>query len=156
MFKVRLSHIILLFLYVKISYQQTCGNPTGPPEDGDLVLNKSYRLLNLNNYQEKISLESLGYKICGNVKDTYWCPGWWPWQWFNFCTKIVYMCKWCYNFYSIQETDYLFVAYLKGCENKIEYTWFAGVFNIGSACCTNIIQCFDNPLSSSGSCPGGC
>ncbi|GGC84134.1 hypothetical protein GCM10011512_08680 [Tersicoccus solisilvae] len=38
------------------------------------------------------------------VTERYWCPGPWPWQWFDTCTRTV--TKWCYDFSWVEETGF--------------------------------------------------
>jgi hypothetical protein len=85
------------------------------------------------------------------VTETYWCPGAWPWEWFDTCTRKV--TKWCYDFSWVEETGYGLASHLKGCENGILYTWWAFSFNIwGSTQYGPGRMCFTSQLSSSGRC----
>jgi hypothetical protein len=86
------------------------------------------------------------------VKETYWCPGGWPWEWFDTCTRVV--TKWCYDFSWVEENGYGFFSYDKGCEQGTLYTWYAFSFNIfGSTTFGPMEMCFDSQLSSGGRCP---
>ncbi|MCP9000370.1 hypothetical protein NFC73_11615 [Pseudarthrobacter sp. RMG13] len=85
------------------------------------------------------------------VTETYWCPGAWPWEWFDTCTRRV--TKWCYDFSWVEETGYGLASHLKGCENGILYSWWAFSFNIwGSTQYGPGRMCFTSQLSSSGRC----
>lgn len=85
------------------------------------------------------------------VTETYWCPGAWPWEWFDTCTRKV--TKWCYDFSWVEETGYGLASHLKGCENGILYTWWAFSFNIwGSTQYGPGRMCFTSKLTSSGRC----
>jgi len=85
------------------------------------------------------------------ITEHYWCPGPWPWEWFNTCTRTVW--KWCYDFAWVEETGYLFFSYLKGCENGVLYSWYAFSFGILGATYYGPGQmCFDGTLSASGKC----
>ena len=85
------------------------------------------------------------------VTERYWCPGGWPWEWFDTCTRQV--TKWCYNFSWVEESGYLFFSYLKGCENGTLYTWYAFSFNIfGSTQYGPGQMCFTSKLSAAGKC----
>ncbi|HET7303569.1 MAG TPA: hypothetical protein VFJ12_03330 [Segeticoccus sp.] len=85
------------------------------------------------------------------ITERYWCPGPWPWQWFDTCTRTVW--KWCYDFSWVEETGYGFFSHLKGCEKGTLYTWWAFSFNIwGSTYYGPGRMCFDDTVSSSGRC----
>jgi len=87
------------------------------------------------------------------VTERYWCPGPWPWQWFDTCTRTV--TKWCYDFSWVEETGYGFISNDKGCENGILYSWWTFSFLIfGSTYYGPGRMCFDSLLSSSGRCAG--
>jgi hypothetical protein len=85
------------------------------------------------------------------VTETYWCPGWWPWQWFDTCQRKV--AKWCYDFSWIEETGYGFFSYDQGCEYGVLYHWYAfSLFIFGSTYYGGRRMCFDSLLSGGGRC----
>ncbi len=85
------------------------------------------------------------------VTETYWCPGIWPWQWFNTCTTT--KTEWCYNFSWVKETGYLVFSHDEGCEDGILYSWYAFSFGIvGTYIWANVQLCFGSLLSSQGQC----
>ncbi|MEE2524642.1 hypothetical protein [Pseudarthrobacter sp. J47] len=87
------------------------------------------------------------------VTERYWCPGPWPWEWFDTCTRQV--TKWCYDFSWVEETGYFLFSYLKGCENGTLYTWYAFSFNIfGSTQYGPGRMCFGSQLTNAGRCAG--
>lgn len=87
------------------------------------------------------------------VTERYWCPGPWPWEWFDTCTRQV--TKWCYDFSWVEETGYGLASHLKGCENGTLYTWWAFSFGIfGSTQYGAGRMCFTSQLGSSGRCEG--
>jgi hypothetical protein len=87
------------------------------------------------------------------VTETYWCPGPWPWQWFDTCHRRV--TKWCYDFSWVEETGYFFFSHDRGCENGILYSWYAFSFGIvGSTYYGAGEMCFDSQLGSDGRCFG--
>jgi hypothetical protein len=88
------------------------------------------------------------------VTETYWCPGGWPWEWFDTCERTV--TKWCYDFSWVEETGWGIASHLTACENGIEYTWWAFSFNIfGSEYFGPGTMCFDDLLEQSGVCQLG-
>jgi len=85
------------------------------------------------------------------VAERYWCPGYWPWQWADTCTRIV--TKWCYDFQWIKENDWFFFSYLEGCENGTKYCCYAFGFGLfGSGTYYNIRLCFGSQKSNCGKC----
>jgi hypothetical protein len=87
------------------------------------------------------------------VIETYWCPGPWPWEWFDTCKRTV--TKWCYDFSWVEETGYFFFSYDKGCEDGVEYGWYAfSLFIVGSTYYGAGKMCFDSQLSRIGQCAG--
>ena len=90
---------------------------------------------------------------CGQrtYTETYWCPGWWPWQWFRTCTRTV--TKWCCDFTWLRETGWVFFSTMEGCAGGQRYSWVAFSFNIiGTSTYYNMTKCFDSPMSPSGKC----
>ncbi len=85
------------------------------------------------------------------VTERYWCPGWWPWEWFRTCTRTV--TKWCYQFQWVKEYRWLLFCYLEGCENGTKYCWYAFCFNVfGSETFFNVNMCFDSQKPTCGNC----
>lgn len=80
----------------------------------------------------------------------YWCPGPWPWEWFDTCTRTEL--EWCYDFSWVEETDYGFLAYLKGCEAGTLYTWYAFGLGFGTSNYGPGEMCFLSPLNASDKC----
>ncbi|HJU90777.1 MAG TPA: hypothetical protein VJ672_15410, partial [Gemmatimonadaceae bacterium] len=56
-----------------------------------------------------------------DVDERVWCPGFWPWQWFDTCIERKH--KWCYNFSWLKRTAYGLAIYHEGCEAGTLYTW---------------------------------
>lgn len=87
-----------------------------------------------------------------DVDERVWCPGPWPWQWFDTCIRKRH--KWCYQFSWVKRTAYLFVVYNEACENGKLYTWYEGGLGIGGL--ETIIppgeMCFGSPRDSRGVC----
>lgn len=80
-----------------------------------------------------------------------WCPGSWPWEWANTCTRTRH--HWCYEFDWLEVTGYLAVTHYEGCENGKLYTWnepFGGIGYKGTY--PNVEMCFDDKMSSDGRC----
>jgi hypothetical protein len=94
----------------------------------------------------------MGYQT--QVTETYWCPGAWPWEWFDTCERTV--TKWCYDFSWVEENGYGLASHLIGCENGVEYDWWAFSFNIfGSEHYGPGTMCFDDELDRYGVCEPG-
>lgn len=65
------------------------------------------------------------------IDDRYWCPGPWPWQWFDTCIR--HTTRWCYNFAWVTETRLGFLAHLQGCEAGVLYDWWSFAIGFGSS-----------------------
>lgn len=86
-----------------------------------------------------------------DVDERVWCPGFWPWQWFDTCIERNH--KWCYNFSWLKKTGYALVIHHEGCEAGTLYTW--NEFGLGIADLGTEVpgeMCFDSPRSSEGVC----
>ncbi len=88
--------------------------------------------------------------------DTYWCPGPWPWQWFDTCDRRIM--KWCYNFSWVKSTGYGFVIYKEGCEGGRLSTWYEATFlefgDLGTDVPGFGETCFEDKLDDEGPCDG--
>src|SRR3982751_4589325 len=60
----------------------------------------------------------------------YWCPGGWPWEWFDTCTR--HGQAWQYDFEWVHSTGFLFYSTREGCENGILYKWDGPALGVGS------------------------
>lgn len=84
----------------------------------------------------------------------YWCPKWYaPWR---TCTRRSRVHYWCYQFRWIDETGYVFVSRLKGCEGGKAYAWWEPSFMVFGT--KRYYQhefgekCFTSPRGSDGTC----
>jgi hypothetical protein len=82
-----------------------------------------------------------------DVDERVWCPGWWPWEWFDTCIERKH--KWCYNFSWVKVTAYVLVYYHEACENGQLYTWYGPGLGIGTQDTAIPLAeiCFDSPRS---------
>ena len=80
-----------------------------------------------------------------------WCRGWWGVKYP--CRKTRTRIKWCYQFQTLKEVGYGVASKLTGCEDGVQYQWWAGSFNVwGTTHFSNIKQCFSSQRNRSGSC----
>jgi hypothetical protein len=88
------------------------------------------------------------------VTERYWCPGPWPWEWADTCTRTVE--KWCYAFSWVKGTSYGVFTAWEGCENNVLYSWSEpGPFGVfGSRTYANVEHCYDDQLTREGRCDG--
>ena len=81
----------------------------------------------------------------------YWCPGPWPWEWFDTCTR--HGNAWQYDFDWVHKTGFLFVTdYQGGCEGGTLYTWRKAFGGFGSSTAFHVTEFFDDRLSPQGEC----
>jgi hypothetical protein len=82
---------------------------------------------------------------------TYWCPGGWPWEWLDTCTReFLY---WQYDFDWVHRTSYGIVRYLEGCEEGQLFTWYEPCFlEFGSQTTFKVTDFFSAKKSSRGPC----
>lgn len=86
-----------------------------------------------------------------DVDERAWCPGGWPWEWFDTCIERKH--KWCYQFSWVKETGYGAFSYLEGCEKSTLYTWYKASFLVfGGRTYPAGEMCFDSPRGKSGGC----
>src|SRR5436305_13778991 len=86
------------------------------------------------------------------VTEKYWCPGPWPWEWFNTCTRTVI--KWCYDFsYLTYDYHFVYTNYV-GCEGNDLYAWrqFELSFSSGASTLYFITKCYNDQKERTGSC----
>ena len=80
----------------------------------------------------------------------YWCPGPWPWEWFDTCIRHGH--AWQYDFDWVHSTGFLLVSDKQGCENGTLYTWQSPGGGVGSSTAYHVTEFFDDKLSSQGTC----
>lgn len=84
--------------------------------------------------------------------DSYWCPGWWPWQWARMCEKEVW--GWCYMFQPYEEVPFGAGRKVKGCEDGLYYEWIDwGLHFKPVKHWQPFRRCFETPMQSKGKCP---
>jgi hypothetical protein len=88
------------------------------------------------------------------VKQSYtvWCPGNWPWEWFNTCTRD--KDGWEYVFSELSETRYGLASSFNGCSEGKRYKWTDWALNVfGSTSYPSGTKLtFDKELTSEGNC----
>ena len=82
-----------------------------------------------------------------------WCPGWWPWQWFNFCD--VEKWGWNYTFAPYEETWYGVAIKVKACENGVYYEFTQGGLSLPPAAkhFQPTVHWYEDKLDENGKCP---
>lgn len=87
-----------------------------------------------------------------DVDERVWCPGWWPWEWFDTCIEKRH--KWCYNFSWWKRTAYVLAVYNEACEAGKLFTWTDFGFGLGDL--GTVVppgeMCFDSARSGGGVC----
>jgi hypothetical protein len=80
----------------------------------------------------------------------YWCPGGWPWEWFDTCTRHGH--AWQYDFDWVHTTGFAFFSDHQGCEAGTLYSWREFGGGIGSSTSFHVTEFFDDRLSPEGEC----
>ena len=89
------------------------------------------------------------------VNVSYWTLCWWgpfPYP----CKKWRKESRWCYNFWVIKSSCYVFAEHLKACEGDAQYEWWSPCFGFwADATLEGRKKCFPGKLESTGNCSLG-
>jgi hypothetical protein len=80
--------------------------------------------------RDTVVLRRIAMPFLEPVEETYWDPGWWPWEWLDTSTRTVQ--KWCYYFNYYNCRAWGFWRNLTACEGAVQYSWTEAGFYTSS------------------------